>query len=272
MIPRRRGFTLIELLVVIAIIAVLIALLLPAVQSAREAARRAQCTNNLKQIGLAMHNYSTAVDSLPPCGSSHIDVLTPGGSSIQTRNAFSMKVRILPYMEQVNVFNAANFNLDPEWSNGGADPNNGGCWQTANFTVKATRISSYLCPSDVRKGNRNNRVYTFGAGTPRNCRTTVIMTAATAFSTAASPMASATGAARHSPTGACLKPKPARRSPSPISVTACRTRRSGAKSSRVTAPAPAALRTAWGWFTPRRSTAIISRFRATSSNPRRQMP
>jgi prepilin-type N-terminal cleavage/methylation domain-containing protein/prepilin-type processing-associated H-X9-DG protein len=158
MIPRRRGFTLIELLVVIAIIAVLIALLLPAVQSAREAARRAQCTNNLKQIGLAMHNYNTAQDALPPAGSSHF---MPGNT--WPKNCFSMKVRILPYMEQQNTFNAANFSLDPEWSNGKSEPNDGGCWQTANFTLKATRISSYLCPSDQRKGNRNNRVYSFGA-------------------------------------------------------------------------------------------------------------
>jgi prepilin-type N-terminal cleavage/methylation domain-containing protein/prepilin-type processing-associated H-X9-DG protein len=158
MTSRRRGFTLIELLVVIAIIAVLIALLLPAVQSAREAARRAQCVNNLKQIGLALHNYVSTNDVLPPAGSSHF---LPGQN--WPKNDFSMKVRILPYMEQQVVFNTANFSLDAEWSNGGADPNNAGCWQGANFTTKAIRIGSYLCPSDIRKGNRNNAVYTWGA-------------------------------------------------------------------------------------------------------------
>src|SRR5262245_8269827 len=139
MISRRRGFTLIELLVVIAIIAVLISLLLPAVQSAREAARRAQCVNNLKQIGLAIHNYISTFESLPPAGSSDV---APGAN--WTKAPFSMKVRILPYMEQQAAFNAANFALDPEWSNGGADPNNAGCWQGANFTVKCIRIGSYL--------------------------------------------------------------------------------------------------------------------------------
>src|SRR5277367_746607 len=93
-IVRRRGFTLIELLVVIAIIAVLIALLLPAVQSAREAARRIQCVNNLKQLGLAMHNYQSAINTLPQ---------GMNGDAWGTwLNA------ILPYVEQQNLFSAWN--------------------------------------------------------------------------------------------------------------------------------------------------------------------
>src|SRR5437588_8176532 len=99
---KRRGFTLIELLVVIAIIAVLIALLLPAVQSAREAARRAQCTNNLKQIGLALHNYLSTNDSVPPA-----DIIySPCGSGSQNcGQAFSALARMLPYMEQNSIYN-----------------------------------------------------------------------------------------------------------------------------------------------------------------------
>ena len=91
---RRGGFTLIELLVVIAIIAVLIALLMPAVQSAREAARRIQCTNNLKQIGLGLHNYEGLVSAFPP---SNIAAIV-GGTF--TYNGFSVHARILPLMEQ----------------------------------------------------------------------------------------------------------------------------------------------------------------------------
>src|SRR5205809_315149 len=105
---KRRGFTLIELLVVIAIIGVLIALLLPAVQAAREAARRSQCVNNLKQIGLAMHNYHSANDSLPPAGEAFSNEYPQFGWATGPQN-FALKVRILPYMEQTNAFNSVNF-------------------------------------------------------------------------------------------------------------------------------------------------------------------
>src|SRR5579884_2023198 len=102
-----RGFTLIELLVVIAIIAVLIALLLPAVQSAREAARRAQCTNNLKQIGLGLQNYHSSVNSFPPGGCNAGNVESVGGTGAWGNwSAFSM---MLPYLEQQQVYNACNF-------------------------------------------------------------------------------------------------------------------------------------------------------------------
>src|ERR1700678_4022279 len=103
---RRRGFTLIELLVVIAIIAVLIALLLPAVQSAREAARRIQCTNNLKQIGLGLHNYHQAVGTFP-LGAT----LVNGGYGAVTYGCWSAQALMLPYVEQSPLYNAANFSF-----------------------------------------------------------------------------------------------------------------------------------------------------------------
>jgi prepilin-type N-terminal cleavage/methylation domain-containing protein len=108
---RRHAFTLIELLVVIAIIAVLIALLLPAVQSAREAARRLQCNNNLKQIGLALHNYNSALGSFPPGGM--VAPLTnwwvAQGLTWPGHFRYSTLTQIMPFMEQSTGFNAMNF-------------------------------------------------------------------------------------------------------------------------------------------------------------------
>ena len=114
--PPRRGFTLIELLVVIAIIAVLIGLLLPAVQAAREAARRIQCTNNLKQIGLALHNYHDTFGVFPPGG---ITGFKPRGRVLDDQiwanlckaNLLSWRALILPQMEQNPLYNGINFDM-----------------------------------------------------------------------------------------------------------------------------------------------------------------
>jgi prepilin-type N-terminal cleavage/methylation domain-containing protein/prepilin-type processing-associated H-X9-DG protein len=128
-----RGFTLIELLVVIAIIAVLIALLLPAVQSAREAARRIQCTNNLKQIGLATHNYASSAGSFP-LGISNNPQGTPGAPQYgSTWSSFGAQALMLPYLEQGPMYNSANFSWGP-WVN--------------NDTVNNAVIAAFLCPSD----------------------------------------------------------------------------------------------------------------------------
>ena len=144
---RRSGFTLIELLVVIAIIAVLIALLLPAVQAAREAARRLQCLNNLKQIGLALHNYHDAVGCLPW-----------GQGLGKDWQDWSAHSQLLPYLEQGALYNALNFSR-------GCQPD-GYCPE--NSTAMNSQINVFLCPSDLNRlttpEGHNNYVACSGSG------------------------------------------------------------------------------------------------------------
>jgi prepilin-type N-terminal cleavage/methylation domain-containing protein/prepilin-type processing-associated H-X9-DG protein len=140
----RRGFTLIELLVVISIIGVLVALLLPAVQAAREAARRTQCTNSVKQIGLAVHHYESSLGTLPlGC------VVTFDAANNPVFTGWGITARLLPYIEGQAQFYACNFNLPNE--------------TPQNDTAMRMGIATYLCPSDG-----NNRVIFLDDGQPRN--------------------------------------------------------------------------------------------------------
>lgn len=127
---RPRGFTLIELLVVIAIIAMLIALLLPAVQQAREAARRSQCRNNLKQMGLALHNYHESYQTLPPGYVSLFDA-----ASNDTGPGWGWASRLLPQLDQMAVSKRINVNVGIE--------------QPANAAMRVTTFPVFLCPSDT---------------------------------------------------------------------------------------------------------------------------
>jgi prepilin-type N-terminal cleavage/methylation domain-containing protein/prepilin-type processing-associated H-X9-DG protein len=158
-----QGFTLIELLVVIAIIAVLIALLLPAVQMAREAARRTQCRNNLKQIGVAMHSYHESLNLFPPGRMTNFPV--PGEG-----RCWSAYAHMLPYMGENAMYNSVNFSLNPE--QGATTPG-----VAENTTVLNQVLENLLCPTDLYnmklQGDSGVHNYNLNTGTtypvsPRN--------------------------------------------------------------------------------------------------------
>lgn len=146
---RKRGFTLIELLVVIAIIAILIALLLPAVQQAREAARRSACKNNMKQIGLALHNYHDVYNCFPP------GVV---GTSIHTTvpNYVTWSVGILPMLEQGPIYNDFNFSLSMY------DTDEVSPGTLTNDALLATLVTVYQCPSDNSEPSRIDEIWSSG--------------------------------------------------------------------------------------------------------------
>src|SRR5687768_7970803 len=127
MLPRKHGFTLVELLVVIAIIGILVALLLPAVQSAREAARRGQCSNNLKQVSLALINYETQRRTFPP------------GGDFGFKKSGTWAAMVLPMLEQQAVYDKFNFSVP--------------VWDAQNVVAVQAIIPTYICPSDGSDSN-----------------------------------------------------------------------------------------------------------------------
>ncbi len=174
----RQGFTLVELLVVIAIIGILVGLLLPAVQAAREAARRMQCSNNLKQMGLAVFNYEAAHKKFPPGrmapdwvrggaarqSYTNYNSVQQGAGSTDWTGFRSVHIFILPFMEQNNIYNLIDFGAPSavRMTRSGAPAN-------VNFQAYANAANLFICPSDPNTGriiSENNYRYNFGGSTP----------------------------------------------------------------------------------------------------------
>ena len=152
---RRFGFTLVELLVVIAIIGILIALLLPAVQAAREAARRSQCSNNLKQIALGVHNYMDTHKTFPPGVVDTDPVLNTGTGEAENRNGLAWSTLILPFIEQGPLYDqikTETLNCGRNWARD---------YSGASDMIPAAEevIAAYNCPSDTMKGVNNKRQF-----------------------------------------------------------------------------------------------------------------
>jgi prepilin-type N-terminal cleavage/methylation domain-containing protein len=149
----RRAFTLVELLVVIAIIGVLIGLLLPAVQAAREAARRTQCTNSLKQIGLALHNYELALQLYPPgrlgCDGVTSPVCACGSNTDTQRVGTSALVLILPYMDNSPMYASASFDKIGIWNDSQDAALNKGWLDPPRLKLVSTSVPFYVCPSST---------------------------------------------------------------------------------------------------------------------------
>jgi len=152
---KKVGFTLVELLVVISIIGVMVGLLLPAVQAAREAARRMQCSNNLKQLGLAAHNFESAFKYLPPTQHTKVFTETNGTKVTRTSDA-PLQVFMLPYFEQGSKYDQ--FNLDYNTNSDAAIHASIPARPLANSSGRATDIPTFLCPSDPSSNDY------FGAG------------------------------------------------------------------------------------------------------------
>jgi prepilin-type N-terminal cleavage/methylation domain-containing protein/prepilin-type processing-associated H-X9-DG protein len=169
----RRGFTLIELLVVIAIIAILIALLLPAVQAAREAARRIQCVNNLKQIGLGLANYEQAIGSFPIGSSANLYSINP--NVYAGPHGLSAHAQLLPFLELSAIYNSINTCFGVAANQVPAGP--------INSTAYTTKVSLFMCPSDPNVGINFLCDYSCSFGTTTTPSTVQVTTGSTGLFT-----------------------------------------------------------------------------------------